>query len=96
MENRLHCAFFSRNFLSLLLSLFIFFSNAFLTAAGLVQFMVERWSIEREFVGSTPGVGANLSTMFQKASRFPTSFPAHLVFRLVLKTNELRRNPSGN
>ena len=96
MENRVHCAFSSINFL-LLLSLFIFFCNAFLTAAGLVpQFMVERWSIEREFVGSTPGVGPNLSTMFTKAVRFPTSFPAHLVFRLVLKTNELRRNPSGN
>ena len=74
-----------------------FFSNAFLTAAGLVpQFMVQRWSIVREFVGSTPGVGSNLSTMFTEAVRFPTSFPVHLVFRLVLKTNELRRNPSGN
>ena len=97
MENRLHCAFFSRNFLLLLLllSLFIFFSNAFLTAVGLIQFMVERWSIEWEFVGSTPGVGPNLSTIFTKAIRFPTSFPAHLVCRLVLKTNELRRNSSG-
>ena len=41
--------------------LFIFFSNEFLTAASLGQFMVERWSILREFVGSTPGVGPNLS-----------------------------------
>ena len=98
MENGVHCAFSSRDFLLLLLSLFIyFFSNAFVTAAGLVpQFMVERWSIEREFVGSTPGVGPDLSTMFTKAIRFPTSFPAHLVCRLVLKTNELRRNPSAN
>ena len=76
--------------------LFIFFSNGFLTAASLGQFMVERWSIQREFVGSTPGVGPDLSTMFTKAIRFSTSFPAHLVCRLVLKTNELRRNPSGN
>ena len=100
MENRVRCAFSSRDFLLLLLSLFIIifcFSNAFLTAAGLVpQFMVERWSIEREFVGSTPGVGPNLSTMFTKTVRFPPSFPAHRVCRLVLKTNELRRNPSGN
>ena len=98
MENRVHCAFSSSDFLLLLLlSLFIFFfSNAFLTAAGLVQFMVERWSIEREFVGSTLGVGPNLSTMFTKAIRFPTSFPAHLVCRLVLKTTELRRNAPGN
>jgi len=44
MENRLHCAFFRRNFLLLLLSLF-FFSNGVLTAASLGQFMLERWSI---------------------------------------------------
>ena len=75
----------------------VFFSNAFLTAAGLVpQFMVERWSFERELVGSTPVVGPNLGTMFTKTVRFPTSFSAHLVCRLVLKTNELRRNSSGN
>ena len=73
-----------------------FFSNAFLTAAGLVQFMLERWSIKREFVGSTPEVGPNLSTMFTNTIRFFTFFPAHLVCRLVLKTNELRRNPSAN
>ena len=76
--------------------LFIFFGNAFLTAASFGQFMVERWSIEREFVGSTPGVGPDLSTMFTKAIRFSTSFPAHLGCRLILKTNEIGRNPPGN
>ena len=89
--------FFQYEFSVVVVAVYFFFCNAFLTAAGLVpQFMVERWSIEREFVGSTPRVGPNLSTMFTKAVRFPTSFPAHLVFRFVLKTNELRRNPSGN
>ena len=29
-------------------------------------------------------------TIFTKAIRFPTSFPAHLVCRLVLKTNEIK------
>ena len=65
----------------------LFFSAA---VASLGQFMVERWSIEREFVGSTPGVRPSLNTIFTKAIRFPTSFPAHLVCRLFLKTNEIK------